>query len=193
MSHSNRKPPKTPTKPDATKTAPTGEIVSASVEDDAFTGERLREKEPRLYETIVRILKNGGGVRLTARLARCSPHTIMAIGRANGISNKEMKAATAATLREFARLGAERLLESYEELPLSQLALSVAIATDKASVLEGFASLIIEHRSLTVDRAEAARRLDAALEIPGVIVESTPLPLPGSKTTDTGTATAQNR
>lgn len=192
MSHSKRKPPKTPTKPDATKTAPAGEIVPASVEDDAFTGERLREKEPQLYGTIVRMLQNGCGIRLAARLAKCSPHTILAIGRANGLTTKEMKSATAATLREFARLGAERLLEKYEDISLSQLALNVAIATDKASVLEGQASVIFEHRSITMDRTEAARRLDAALAIPGEIVESTPLPLPGSKTTDTGAATAQN-
>lgn len=112
-----------------------------------FTGEELRRKEPKLYAAIVRALESGLGIRYCARVFACSPHTIMAVGEANGLTPERMKRETASILRQFVRLSAERLLENVEEIPLGQLPVSMGIASDKASQLDGEPAAIVEHRS----------------------------------------------
>lgn len=193
MSHSKHKPPKKPANPDAPKDNPTGEIVPASVAFSNHNGEGLRQDNPRLYQAVVNMLREGCGIRLAAKLSGCSTNTVLAIGQANGLSSKEMKSETAKILRAFVRLGAERLLENVDTLPLSQLAVAIGIANDKAGNLDGQPSAIIEHRAAKMDRAEAEKRLRAALDISAEIVENAPVVvLPKPQTAGNGAAPSQN-
>ena len=58
---------------------------------DRFTGERLRRTQPRVYDSIVRALDSGLGIRLTARVFKTSPHTVLAIGERNGLGLAKLR------------------------------------------------------------------------------------------------------
>lgn len=133
-----------------------------TIEEDSkagrYTGERLAKHRER-YDAIVVALGQGESVRSIARRLNASPSSVMKIRENEGESIEALKKETAATLRRFAHIGAERMLESVEAVKLESLPLAIAIASDKADSLQGEPSVRVRvdhhHHDVHVEANEA--------------------------------------
>ncbi len=110
-----------------------------------FTGERLFTQRPEVYRAIVTCLAEGMGVRATARALKVSTNTVAAVREREGSSVETQKKETVSKLRQFARLGAERLLDEVDKIPLQSLPIAIGIAVEKAELLDGGATARVEH------------------------------------------------
>ncbi len=109
-----------------------------------FSGEQLFRADREKYDTIVAALGEGMGIRQIARALKVSTNTVRAIRDRECELVDDGKRRTAQALRRFARMGAERLVEEIDEIPVDKLPLAVAIAVDKAQLLDGEATARIE-------------------------------------------------
>lgn len=110
-----------------------------------FTGERLFRQRPEVYRAIVTCLAEGIGVRATARALKVSTNTVAAVRAREGATVETQKKETVSQLRQFARLGAERLLDEVDKIPLQSLPIAIGIAVEKAELLDGGATARVEH------------------------------------------------
>lgn len=126
------------------------------------TGERVLRDRPALYESIVRALGEGMGIRQTARALDVHTDTVAAIRDRESHRVGTLKQVTASNLRRFAAVASERLLEEVDKLAPLQLAIATGIAIDKSQLLEGQATSITEHRD-TDKRIEDLDAIEAEL------------------------------
>lgn len=133
-----------------------------------YTGELLFRCNRPKYDAIVAALGEGLGVRAIARALGVHTMTVRAVREREGEAVADEKMRTASKLRQFARMGAERLVEEVDDIPIDKLPLAVAIAVDKAQLLHGEATERIETvKSYSPDDWE---RLVAAL--PAIPIEA---------------------
>ena len=130
------------------------ERKAKSAEAKKYNGERT---PPKVKKKIAdAILGSSKGVVEIASEFGVSVHTVNQIRLTTedqnpDLNRKRWKSQTAATLAHFSSLGAERLVQEVDRIPLQSLALSVAIAVDKAERLsDPVGQVVVEHR-LRVD------------------------------------------
>ena len=145
------------------------ERKAKSAEAKKYNGERT---PPKVKKKIAdAILGSSKGVVEIASEFGVSVHTVNQIRLTTEDQNPELnrkrwKSQTAATLAHFSSLGAERLVQEVDRIPLQSLALSVAIAVDKVQRLSEEPQVIVEQR-LRVDHGgveHMMKRANAAVE-----------------------------
>lgn len=110
-----------------------------------FTAERLMESRPAIYRAIVEGYAQGLGIRQLCRAYSVSHHTVAVVLAREPKAVATLKEGTISTLRTFAKLAADRLLDEVNDIPIQQLAVPLGISIDKAQLLDGGATSRIEH------------------------------------------------
>lgn len=110
-----------------------------------FTAERLMESRPAIYRAIVEGHAQGLGIRQLCRAYSVSHHTVAVVLAREPKAIATLKEGTISTLRTFAKLAADRLLDEVNDIPIQQLAVPLGISIDKAQLLDGGATSRIEH------------------------------------------------
>tara|TARA_R110002020_G_scaffold96030_3_gene230334 strand:+ start:6435 stop:7055 length:621 start_codon:yes stop_codon:yes gene_type:complete len=111
-----------------------------------FTGERLKERKPEVYQACVSLLGRGASYLSISKVLSISVNSVSAVARNEKIPIESEKRKLAGTMRLASGLGAERIVEALEdderakEIPLNQLAIAVGIMTEKAELLSGGAT-----------------------------------------------------
>lgn len=111
-----------------------------------FTGERLKKQRPQIYDAIVKCLAEGMGILRIAAAFNVSNNTVTAVRDAEGLSISNEKRQVSRNLRDFAKLGSERLVDEVANIPVAQLPIAIAVAIDKMQVLDGEPNRILETR-----------------------------------------------
>lgn len=110
-----------------------------------FTAERLMESRPAIYRAIVEGYAQGLGIRQLCRAYSVSHHTVAVVLAREPKAVATLKEGTISTLRTFAKLAADRLLDEVNDIPIQQLAVPLGISIDKAQLLDGGVTSRIEH------------------------------------------------
>ncbi len=110
-----------------------------------FTGERLFQQRPEVYNAVVQALAEGMGIRQIARAFKVSANTVMSVREREKVVIDTDKERTVANLRALARASSERLLDELESIPIDKLAITMGIAVEKLQLLEGNATARVEH------------------------------------------------
>ena len=110
-----------------------------------FTAERLMESRPAIFRAIVEGYAQGLGIRQLCRAYSVSHHTVAVVLAREPKAVATLKEGTISTLRTFAKLAADRLLDEVNDIPIQQLAVPLGISIDKAQLLDGGATSRIEH------------------------------------------------
>lgn len=138
-----------------------------------FTAERLMESRPAIYRAIVEGYAQGLGIRQLCRAYSVSHHTVAVVLAREPKAVATLKEGTISTLRTFAKLAADRLLDEVNDIPIQQLAVPLGISIDKAQLLDGGATSRIEH-------TETGPTHDDYLKlISGTVIEAEILPVTG--------------
>jgi hypothetical protein len=138
-----------------------------------FTAERLMESRPAIYRAIVEGYAQGLGIRQLCRAYSVSHHTVAVVLAREPKAVATLKEGTISTLRTFAKLAADRLLDEVNDIPIQQLAVPLGISIDKAQLLDGGATSRIEH-------TETGPTHDDYLKlIGGTVIEAEILPVTG--------------
>ena len=153
------------------------ERKAKSAEAKKYNGERTPAKVKKKIADA--ILGSSKGVVEIASEFGVSVHTVNQIRLTTEDQNPELnrkrwKSQTAATLAHFSSLGAERLVQEVDRIPLQSLALSVAIAVDKAERLSEQPQVVVEHR-LRVDHGgveHMMKRANAAAQTSDIVSDA---------------------
>jgi hypothetical protein len=121
-----------------------GEGYDLSDRAGEYSGDRLYAQRPETYRLIVRALGSGLGIRAIARTLGVSRNTVRAVRDREAPAIDPLIKETTTSLRRFARLAAERLIEEIDDIPLTALPIGMGIAVEKAQLLEGQATSRIE-------------------------------------------------
>lgn len=132
------------------------------------TGARVQAQRPKVYEWVLRALAEGMSMRSIRRLTGLHYCTIAAIREHAGQSIESQKKSIANDLRMFAKLGAERLIEDIDAIPLQTLPIAMGIAVQRGMELEGAPTVIHEHR---LKRISDFRPLLDALPVDAVEID----------------------
>jgi hypothetical protein len=152
-----------------------GEAATAPLKaNGCYTGELLWQTDPAKYKAVAGALGEGMGVRQIARAYHVHTMTVRAIREREFPVIANEKATTAKLLRKFARIGAERLLEEVDDIHIDKLPLALAIATDKAQLLDGEATVRME----TVKSFDPAQWEELISRLPEVPVDGTVIDIP---------------
>lgn len=111
-----------------------------------FSGERLKAKSPETYSAAMAMLGQGAPIRTIANELKISVNTVLAIKSSEANFIETEKKELAAKMMALASVGVDRLIDKVEDLPIGQLPLLTAIMIDKAVLLNGDATHVIEHR-----------------------------------------------
>jgi len=99
---------------------------------------------------VVELLKDGTGTNAVVAETGVTKHAVLAIRKGledgQGLQLANWKKETALTLSQVVSRGSSRLLEEIENIPAGQLALTLAILTDKVLALQDAPTVIVEHR-----------------------------------------------
>lgn len=99
---------------------------------------------------VVELLKDGTGTNAVVAETGVTKHAVLAIRKGiedgQGLQLSTWKKETALTLSQVVSRGSSRLLEEIENIPAGQLALTLAILTDKVLALQDAPTVIVEHR-----------------------------------------------
>lgn len=99
---------------------------------------------------VVELLKDGAGTNAVVAETGVTKHAVLAIRKGiedgQGLQLANWKKETALTLSQVVSRGSSRLLEEIENIPAGQLALTLAILTDKVLALQDAPTVIVEHR-----------------------------------------------
>lgn len=99
---------------------------------------------------VVELLKDGTGTNAVVAETGVTKHAVLAIRKGiedgQGLQLATWKKQTAHTLSQVVSRGSSRLLEEIENIPAGQLALTLAILTDKVLALQDAPTVIVEHR-----------------------------------------------
>lgn len=111
-----------------------------------YDGSRFFLRRRADYEEAVRLLREGMSYRRIAkRMPPCSPNTIRAIARREGINPVDTRIAkTVDALTDFAVETAERLRDEGGSIPIAQVAVPFGIAVEKLQLLSGGATQRVE-------------------------------------------------
>lgn len=111
------------------------------------TGKNLDKAKRTKVEAM---LKDGAGTNAIVSEAGVNKHTVLAIRKniedGQGVELAKWKRETAMTLSQIVTRGSSRLMEEIENIPAGQLALTLAILTDKVMALQDAPTVIVEHR-----------------------------------------------
>ncbi len=99
---------------------------------------------------VIELLKDGTGTNAVVAETGATKHAVIAIRKSiedgQGLQLASWKKETAFTLSQVVSRGSSRLLEEIENIPAGQLALTLAILTDKVLALQDAPTVIVEHR-----------------------------------------------
>lgn len=123
------------------------ETIAAQSRAGEFTGEQLFRREPAKYREIVSMTAEGMGVHRIARVLKVSGHTVRAVRSREGLEIATGKKEMAANCRQFAGLAVERLIEEVDSIDLKTLPVAFGILVEKAELLDGNPTQIIETRN----------------------------------------------
>jgi len=110
-----------------------------------FTAERLIERRPAIYRSIVEGYAQGLSVRQLCRAYRVSHHTVSAVVEREPNAIATYKEEFIASCRKFQRLSIDRLNDEVYEIPIQTVAVAFGIVSDKLSIAQGGATSRIEH------------------------------------------------
>ena len=116
-----------------------------------FTGDRLFDQKPEVYQAIVYCLAEGFGMIRIGKLLKVSPNTVMAVRDREGEAVDIEKARLSNLYRKGARLAGERIVEDLlddeqaKKIPANQKAVIVGILTEKSELLSGGATSRVAH------------------------------------------------
>lgn len=108
-----------------------------------FTGERLRERKPEVYQLVIRMIAEGLSTRSIARACSVSPNTVEAVRRTERISIDAQKQELLAMTRSAARLTLERVIELAPSMKPGEASVAFGIVTEKMLLLGGEATTIV--------------------------------------------------
>jgi hypothetical protein len=152
-----------------------GESATAPlVSSGQYTGELLFKSKPDTYRAVVAALGEGMGTRQIARAYGVHFSTVRAIREREFAKVQDEKATTAKLLRQFSRMGAERLVEELDDIHVDKLPLAIAIAIDKAQLLDGEATA----RIATINSYDPRSWNDLVAGLPEIPVHGTDTTLP---------------
>lgn len=99
---------------------------------------------------VIALLNDGTGTNAVVAETGATKHAVLAIRKGiedgQGLQLATWKKETALTLSQVVSRGSTRLLEEIENIPAGQLALTLAILTDKVLALQDAPTVIVEHR-----------------------------------------------
>lgn len=99
---------------------------------------------------VIALLNDGTGTNAVVAETGATKHAVLAIRKGiedgQGLQLSTWKKETALTLSQVVSRGSTRLLEEIENIPAGQLALTLAILTDKVLALQDAPTVIVEHR-----------------------------------------------
>ena len=127
------------------------EFLAAAERRGEYTGDRLFEQKPQVYQTIVYCLAEGLGMIRIGKLLKVSPNTVMAVRDREGEAVDIEKGRLANLYRRGARLAGERIVEDLlddeqaRKIPANQKAVIVGILTEKSELLSGGATSRVAH------------------------------------------------
>lgn len=128
-----------------------------------FTARYLKERQPRLYRACVALCGADYSLREVSELLSISKNTVAAVIDDAPELLGTLKRKTARRLRRAGLKLAERIDEEADRIPIGQLAVTLGIVTDKAQLLEGEATSIVEtkHSARHADWSETLQCLEA--------------------------------
>jgi len=138
-----------------------------------FTAERLMESRPAIYRAICEGHAQGLGIRQLCRAYSVSHHTVAVVLAREPKAIATLKEGTISTLRTFAKLAADRLLDEVNDIPIQQLAVPLGISIDKAQLLDGGATSRIEHTETGPTHEDYLKLIS------GTVIEAEILPATG--------------
>ncbi len=94
---------------------------------------------------VVRGLQEGFGMMSLSRQLGVSHHAIEEIRESNADKLPDWRATTKCKLKSFISLSGERLTSEVMDIPIATLPVAFAIAVDKLLLLEGEATVRVEH------------------------------------------------
>lgn len=122
------------------------ERASGAGNNPHFTAGYIRSRSPRLYRAIVALSGADYSLREVSQLLGVSKNTVSAVIESEPDAVGTLKQRTAKTLRRAAHQLAERILDRTDDIPIGQAAVTLGIVIDKAQLLDGEATAIIESR-----------------------------------------------
>ena len=96
-------------------------------------------------DQVIKGLQRGIGMMSLAEILGVSDHTIEEIREANADKLPDWRAASKRKLKSFITLSGERLCNEVRDIPIAVLPVSFAIAVDKLLLLEGEATVRVDH------------------------------------------------
>lgn len=122
------------------------ERASGAGNNPHFTAGYIRSRSPRLYRAIVALSGADYSLREVSQLLGVSKNTVSSVIESEPDAVGTLKQRTAKTLRRAAHQLAERILDRTDDIPIGQAAVTLGIVIDKAQLLDGEATAIIESR-----------------------------------------------
>jgi hypothetical protein len=146
------------------------------------------ERNPAAYAKIVEFLEAGHSPAGAAALTRTPLATVRKIRNLLGeVAIAAGIRATARNLTEASQLMSERLIDEFDQIPISTLPNALGVIVDRTSLLVGQPTVRIEHRSVPspedlkamFDALPKANAVDVSIEKPH---DHSPLPLKSKHT-----------
>ena len=112
------------------------EYFAAAEHRGEFTGDRLFDQKPEVYQAVVYCLAEGFGVIRIGKLLKVSPNTVMAVRDREGEAVDIEKERLSKLYRKGARLAGERIVEDLlddeqaKKIPANQKAVIGGILTE---------------------------------------------------------------
>jgi hypothetical protein len=109
-----------------------------------YSAEQLHRRDPAKYRLIVRMIGESLSTRMISRACGISAHTVEAVRIREGYSIAKERARLLELVRSASRLCVERLLELIPEMSARDAAIAAGITIDKALLLQGEPTVVIE-------------------------------------------------
>jgi len=150
------------------------ERASGAGNNPHFTAGYIRSRSPRLYRAIVALTGADYSLREVSQLLGVSKNTVSSVIESEPDAVGTLKQRTAKTLRRAAHRLAERILDRTEDIPIGQAAVTLGIVIDKAQLLDGEATAIIESRPSArhADWEETLIEVQALKQAAGRVIEA---------------------
>jgi hypothetical protein len=136
-----------------------------------YTAERLFSQRPEVYQVIVQMLAAKQGVRAIKKKCRVHHETIYAVAEREKLPIDTLKERIARDLEVAIHIGAERLAEAMETMPVDKLPLGLGITIDKHQLLTGGATVRVDHTQSKDDGGDSFEAyLDRVKRVDGRVI-----------------------
>lgn len=124
------------------------EVERRPVKSRRYTGAELFLRDPEKFRRVVEYLASGRGLLWIADRLECSHHTVSAVRTHFPKAVAIEKQRLADLCEEAGRLMVEKIIENPDKVPAQAWAITAGTMIDKASLLRGGPTVLVEHRHL---------------------------------------------